>query len=191
MCVNSSRSMAPLSAIARWKPVSVSNIREGLGCGGTAPCMSMEVRSPSRRIGTIIRSDAPSRSPRGIPPPADGPVPGAAPRASEPVCPIDSAVRILVRAKLRSCLDPGTGQTHISNHDVDEEEVEELLTSPGEDRPGRDGSRVAIGQTAGGRYLRMIYVRDPEPESVFVITAYEPRGKPLPAYRRRQRRRRQ
>jgi hypothetical protein len=30
-----------------------------------------------------------------------------------------------------------------------------------------------------------IYVADPEPESVFVITAYELRGKPLFAYRRR------
>ena len=37
-------------------------------------------------------------------------------------------------------------------------------------------------------YLRVIYVPDPEPESVFVITAYELRGKPLFAYRRRIRR---
>lgn len=43
----------------------------------------------------------------------------------------------------------------------------------GEDRPGRKGSRVAIGQTRSGRYLRVIYVPDPEPDSVFVITAYE------------------
>ena len=38
------------------------------------------------------------------------------------------------------------------NHDVSGEEVEEVLENPGEDRPGRDGSRVAIGQTASGRY---------------------------------------
>jgi hypothetical protein len=36
--------------------------------------------------------------------------------------------------------------------------------------------------------LRVIYVPDPEPDSIFVITAYELRGKPLAAYRRRQRR---
>jgi hypothetical protein len=36
--------------------------------------------------------------------------------------------------------------------------------------------------------LRVIYVPDPAPESIFVITAYELRGKPLAAYRRRQRR---
>ncbi len=36
--------------------------------------------------------------------------------------------------------------------------------------------------------LRIIYVLDPNPESVFVITAYELTGKPLKAYRRRLRR---
>lgn len=55
-------------------------------------------------------------------------------------------------------------------------------------RPGREGSRVAIGRTSGGRYLRVIYVPDPVPESVFVITAFELRSKPLFAYRRRRRR---
>ena len=68
---------------------------------------------------------------------------------------------------------------------MEEEEVEDVLDNPGEDRPGRDGSRVAIGQTRGGRLLRVIYVRDPQPDSVFVVTAYELSGKPLLAYRRR------
>jgi hypothetical protein len=54
-----------------------------------------------------------------------------------------------------------------------------------EDRPGSEDSRVAIGQTDSGRYLRVIYVRDPKPDSIFVITAYELDGKPLKAYRRR------
>ena len=86
--------------------------------------------------------------------------------------------------------DPGTGEPHIWNHGVQEEEVEEVLKSPGEDRPGREGSRLAIGQAATGRYLKVIYVRDAEHDRAFVITAYELRGKPLLAYRRRQRRRR-
>lgn len=60
-----------------------------------------------------------------------------------------------------------------------------MLLNPGEDHPGREDSRVVIGKTRAGRYLRVIYVSDPEPESVFVITAYELRGKPLFAYRRR------
>lgn len=89
--------------------------------------------------------------------------------------------------KIRYYVDPETDQPHIYNHDVDEEEVEDVLEGPGEDRPGLDGSRIAIGQTSAGRHLRVIYVSDPEPDSVFVITAYDLVGKPLVAYRRRRR----
>jgi hypothetical protein len=49
-------------------------------------------------------------------------------------------------------------------------------------------SRIKLGQTAAGRYLQVIYVPDEDPESLFVITAYELRGKAKTAYRRRQRR---
>jgi uncharacterized protein DUF4258 len=90
---------------------------------------------------------------------------------------------------IRFYLDPESGEPHIYNHGVSEDEVEDVLRAPGEDRPGRDGSRVALGQTPAGRYLRVIYVPDPEPQSVFVVTAYELRGRPLAAYRRRRRRR--
>ena len=65
-----------------------------------------------------------------------------------------------------------------------------MLRRPGEDRAGDEDSRVALGQTAAGRYLKVIYVRDPGEDSVFVITAFDLTGKPLNAYRRRQRRRR-
>ncbi len=88
---------------------------------------------------------------------------------------------------IRYYIDPATGMPHIHNHQVAESEVEDVLTRPGEDRPGRENSRVAIGQTEAGRYLRVIYVPDPEPDSVFVITGYELKGKPLFAYRRRRR----
>ena len=90
---------------------------------------------------------------------------------------------------VRFYLDPETGEPHIYNHEVSEDEVEDVLRAPGEDRPGREGSRVALGQTRAGRYLRVIYVPDPEPQSVFVITAYELSGRPLAAYRWRRRRR--
>jgi len=70
-------------------------------------------------------------------------------------------------------------------HGVTEEEVEEILSSPGKDRKGRDDSRVALGKTSGGRYLRVVYVPDPQLDSAFVITAYELGGKPLAAYGRR------
>ena len=89
---------------------------------------------------------------------------------------------------IRFYRDPATGEPHIYNHGVTEEEVEAVIRRPGEDRRGREGARVAIGQTRAGRFLRVIYVPDPEPESLFVITAYELRGKLLTAYRRRQRR---
>ena len=88
---------------------------------------------------------------------------------------------------IRYYIDPNTELPHIHGHDVRETEVEEVLSTSGEDRPGRDGSRVAIGKTSGGRYLRVIYVPDPSPNSVFVISAYDLRGKPLLAYRRRRR----
>jgi hypothetical protein len=91
---------------------------------------------------------------------------------------------------LRFYLDPGTELPHIYRHGVNEKEVEEVLSQVAEDRPGRDDSRVAIGQTQAGRYLRVIYVPDPRPDSLFVITAYELKGKPLTAYRRRRKRRR-
>ena len=90
---------------------------------------------------------------------------------------------------VRFYIDRQTGLPHIYRHGVDEQEVEDVLRRPGEDRPGQEGSRVAIGQTRAGRYLRVIYVADPEPDSVFVITAYELIGKPLKAYRHRRRRR--
>jgi len=90
--------------------------------------------------------------------------------------------------KIRFYIDPETEQPHIYNHGIREDEIEEILIKPGEDRPGHEGSRVAIGKTAAGRYLRVIYVPDPIPQSVFVITAYELRGQPLKAYRRRRRR---
>ena len=90
---------------------------------------------------------------------------------------------------IRYYIDMETGQPHIHKHHVREAEVEEVLSRPGEDRPGREGSRIAIGQTRAGRYLRVIYALDAEPDSVFVITAYELRSKPLIAYKRRTRRR--
>jgi len=91
---------------------------------------------------------------------------------------------------IRFYIDPETDLPHINSHDVTESEVEDVLEGPGEDRPGREGSRIAIGQTAAGRYLRVIYVPDQDPESVFVITAYELKGRALQAYKRRRKRKR-
>ena len=92
-------------------------------------------------------------------------------------------------SNIRFYIDPETGLPHIYNHNVTEDEVREVLARPAENRQGYNGARVAIGQTDARRYLRAIYVPDPEPGSVFVITADELGGKALTAFRRRQRRR--
>ena len=89
--------------------------------------------------------------------------------------------------ELRFYIDPETDEPHMARHGVSEQEVREVLSRPWEDRPGREGSRVAVGRTAAGRYLRVIYVPDPEPGSVFVITGYELGPKAKKALRRRQR----
>ena len=83
--------------------------------------------------------------------------------------------------KIRFNIDPETGMPHIHRHGVREGEAEDVLSNPGEDRPGKEGWRIPIGQTFGGRYLRVIYVPDLDPNGVFVTTAYELKGKPLAA----------
>jgi len=64
---------------------------------------------------------------------------------------------------IRFYVDPETRMPHIYRHGVDEDEVEDVLRKPGEDRPGREGARVAIGRTRSGRYVRVIYVPDQDP----------------------------
>ena len=90
-----------------------------------------------------------------------------------------------MRLNVRFYIDPETGEPHIHRHGVGEQEAEEVLRRPLEDRPGFEGARVAIGQTRAGRYLRVIYVPDPEPDSVFCITAIAMGPKALHALRRR------
>ena len=90
--------------------------------------------------------------------------------------------------EIRYYIDPENGEPHIYRHDVSETEVEDILTRPMEDRPGTEGARVAVGRTTGGRYLRVIYVPDPPPGGIFVITAYPLGPKAQRALRRRRRR---
>jgi len=91
--------------------------------------------------------------------------------------------------EVRYYIDPASGQPHIHGHNVDETEVEEILAFPGEDEKGGEGTRVAIGKTFGGRYLKVIYSPDEDRLGIFVITAYDIVGNALAAFRRRQRRR--
>jgi hypothetical protein len=85
--------------------------------------------------------------------------------------------------------EPETGLPHIFGHGVTEAEVEQVFRNPGEEVPGTRGSRMKLGRTDAGRHLQVIFVSDEDPRSVFVITAYELRGKAKQAYRRRRRRR--
>jgi hypothetical protein len=92
--------------------------------------------------------------------------------------------------RIRDHIDPGTGLPHIYQHSVAEHEVEDILRRPSQDIRGREDSRIAMGQTSAGRYLRVIYVADPLPDSVFVITAYELGPKAKRAVRRGKRKKR-
>jgi hypothetical protein len=57
--------------------------------------------------------------------------------------------------------------------------------NPTADGDGERGTRIAVGQTDAGRWLKVVYVSESEPESVLVITAYSLRAKALKALRRR------
>jgi hypothetical protein len=87
--------------------------------------------------------------------------------------------------------DPETELPHIYDHAVFEQEGVEVLRGADGDLAAERGARMKLGQTTAGRYLQVIYVPGEEPGSVFVITAYELRGKAKSAFRRRKRRTRQ
>ena len=91
---------------------------------------------------------------------------------------------------IRYYRDPETGLPHITNHGISEREVREVFRNSSEDLPGRDDSREKVGQTDAGRVLKIFYKRDPIPDSVFVITGYDLRGKARRAYNRRRKKRR-
>jgi len=92
--------------------------------------------------------------------------------------------------EIRFYIDPLTDQPHIYEHDVTEQEVIEVLRAPGDDFAGSQKSRIRFGQTAAGRYLKVIYVPDEDRDGLFVVTAYDLKSKALKAFRRRQRRKR-
>jgi len=90
---------------------------------------------------------------------------------------------------IRYHIDPDTGLPHIFGHGVSCEEVEQILAAPWETRRGDRDSQVLLGRTLGGRLLRVIVVPDQDGQGVFVVTAFDLAGKPLKAFRRRQRKR--
>lgn len=92
--------------------------------------------------------------------------------------------------RIRFYIDPETGYPHIYGHGVSEYEVEDVLNGDNEVQRGSNGARMMTGQTRDGRYVRVVYKPDANPNSVFAITAYPLRGrKRRRANRRRMRRR--
>ena len=86
---------------------------------------------------------------------------------------------------IRFYIDPDTGLPHIEAHGVDEAEAVDVVRKPVEEISGRGNSVIAIGQTRGGRWLRVIYSPDEDGNGIFVITAYDLPAKQLRALRRR------
>lgn len=87
--------------------------------------------------------------------------------------------------KIRFFLDPETSQPHILRHGVTEQEAVEALINAYEDRHEREGVRSIIGQTDGGRFLRLLVKRDTS--VTVIITGYDLPPKQLKAFRRRSR----
>jgi hypothetical protein len=91
----------------------------------------------------------------------------------------------MTEMQVRFLIDADSELPHIYNHGVKEREAIDIIERPGLLLQGSRGSLVAVGQTAAGRYLRVIY-RELGDE-LLVITAFDLRGKALKAYRRRRR----
>jgi hypothetical protein len=90
---------------------------------------------------------------------------------------------------IRFFKDPDTGLAHCyGQHGIKEREVIETLRRPGRLFARDDGSLVAEGQTESGRYLRVIYREFLDEDYLFIITAYDLRGKARQAYRRKRKR---
>jgi hypothetical protein len=81
--------------------------------------------------------------------------------------------------------DRDTGIPHIISHGVEPWEAIDILERHDFDYNGRNGTRIAIGQTRDGRYLRVIYKRNID--HILVITAYDLPPKAKAALRRRRR----
>ena len=82
-------------------------------------------------------------------------------------------------------INPRTGEPHCLDRGVTEDEALDVLDAPEVMGSARDGMFLAAGQTAAGRWIRVIYtVRDGD---ILVITAYPLRGKTVRAIRRARR----
>src|SRR5690242_4332029 len=72
--------------------------------------------------------------------------------------------------EVRFLVDLDTGLPHIDQHGVTPTQVLDVLRHRKDDAAGRDGARIAEGQTAEGRYLRVIYRVIGFDNSILVVT---------------------
>jgi translation elongation factor EF-1beta len=69
--------------------------------------------------------------------------------------------------------DPDGNVRHIADHDVSQEEVEEVLRNPeGIERSRSSAWPIAFGETAAGRIIAVVHERIGT-DAVYPITAYE------------------
>lgn len=90
--------------------------------------------------------------------------------------------------ELRFCINPDTGDPHIFDHHVYADEVRDVLRKPLEEIRGRNGSKLVLGQTRAGRYLKIICVPDEQGDGIFIVTAFDLPARQVRALRRRMRR---
>ena len=83
-----------------------------------------------------------------------------------------------------------SGDPHIYDHNVTEQEVEEVLYNPLEETAGGRSSVIALGRTRSGRHLKVVYSPDEVGDGIFVITAFDLPPRQLRTLYRRLRRRR-
>ncbi len=58
--------------------------------------------------------------------------------------------------KIWICIEPETDFPRTYRHDMNQGDVEDVLARSCEDRPGKEDSRVAMGQTQAGRHIQVI-----------------------------------
>jgi hypothetical protein len=91
--------------------------------------------------------------------------------------------------EVRFLIDRDTGLPHIDRHGVSERQARDVLRNGEADVSAEDGARMAEGQSADGRYLRVVYRLNESDDSILVVTAYDLSPKALKALRKRRRRR--
>jgi len=75
--------------------------------------------------------------------------------------------------KFRIYFDPKIGKTHLEDHNVSSDEVNEFFTNSNYfERKRKDRSFVAYGKLQNNRYLEFVY-RKLSRNTIYIITGYD------------------